>query len=175
MHFKQVFQELTKPELYPDCIMLTQMRAKLPREAVNLLAGVTEVMTAWKQLDRRYGNREEAIMQVKHQLRNVKVGNGAAFEQLENLRIAVQTATAHLDAVGGKDELFVDHSIVGLLLSKIPYAYQERWYLLSTDPSKLVAGETTGMRFTRWLEKEGEAANGARLVQIGNNLQRRCY
>ena len=170
--FKRVFQELTQSEAYPDCFMLTQMRERLPKEAVALLAGVTCVATAWKQLDRRFGNREQAIMQAKHRLWCVKVGNGAAFEQLENLRIAVQIATAHLEAVGGGAELFADSSIFGVLLGKIPFAYQERWHLLSTNPRDVVVGETTGMRFRRWLEREGEAANAARLQQMGNALIR---
>ena len=166
--FKRIFKGLTVAEDLPECFMLTQLRDRLPKEAVELLAGVTEVGIAWKHLDRRYGNRDQAIMQAKHRLRHAKVGTGAAFEQLENLRIAVQTASAHLEAVGAKEELFVDASIFGTLISKIPFAYQERWHLLSTDSSTQDEGESTGVRFVRWLEREGEAANAARLVRIGN-------
>ena len=170
--FRHLFSELVRAEDYPEVVMMVQLRERIPKEAVNLLAGVVEVKEAWERLNKKYGDKEQAILQAKHRLRCVKLGTGPAFEQIDNLRLAVQTARAHLMAVGAGEELFADRSIFGHLINKVPHAYQERWHLLATDAKAQVSTESTGEIFTRWLEREGEAANSARLMRMNVTLSK---
>ena len=170
--FQHLFVELTQAEDYSDVILMVQLRERIPKEAVALLAGVVDVKEAWERLGRRYGDREQAILQAMHRLKSSRMGSGPAYEQIDNLRLAVQTARAHLRAVGAEDELFSDRSIFGHLILKVPYTYQERWHLLTTDMVNKTSTETKGQMFTKWLEKEGEAANSARLMKMSASYSR---
>ena len=74
--FKRLFLELTQEELFSPCFVLANMRQQLPSEAVELMAGITDPEEAWKRLDRRYGNRLQAILHAKQRLKTCKVGSG---------------------------------------------------------------------------------------------------
>ena len=164
--FRRLFKELTNAEACTDVFLMVQLRERIPKEAAGLLAGVTESREAWEVLEARYGNKEQAILQAMHRLRATKVGNGPAYEQVENLRIAVRIAKAHLRAVGAEEELFVDRTIFAQLVNKIPFSCQERWHLLSTGLDAQRSTESTGERFSRWLEEEGRAATATRFMKM---------
>ena len=75
-----------------------------------------------------------------------------------------------LKAVGAETELLNDVSMPAQLVAKLPAPEQERWHQDKTsskfreDPKKL------GEKFLAWLERQGAAANSARLTQQALSL-----
>ena len=67
--FRRYFGELTKDEQFPPGIMMAQIREHLRTpEARALIAGKTEPTEAWKALEKRYRDKELALVNVRHKL-----------------------------------------------------------------------------------------------------------
>ena len=77
----------------------------------------------------------------------------------------VNEARATLKAVGAEDELFNDVSMVAQLVAKLPASEQERWHQDRTSPGFREDKRKLGEMFLAWLERQGAAANLARLTQ----------
>ena len=83
--FRRVFRELAAHEDYSPPLYLAQLRGRLSADAKAVIAGITKVEEAWEELDRRYGNREQAIMTARHKLLHVRL-SGPWFQQVEELQ-----------------------------------------------------------------------------------------
>ena len=60
---------MTKDEQFPSGIMMAQIREHLlTQEAKALIAGKTKPTEAWTALDKRYGDKELALVNVRHKL-----------------------------------------------------------------------------------------------------------
>ena len=70
--------------------------------------------------------------------------------------------------------MFNDASLVAQLVAKLPESGQELWHLDRTTPEAVASRETTGARFLAWLERQGEAANSARIGQQALSLTRQA-
>ena len=57
---------------------------------------------------------------------------------------------------------------------KLPASGQERWHQDRMAPEFVTSPETLGVKFLAWLEKQGEAANSARLRQQALYLARQA-
>ena len=67
--FRRYFLELTAEERFSPAIMMAQMREHLSsREAKALIAGKTDPAEAWTALNRRYGDNDLALVNVKYKL-----------------------------------------------------------------------------------------------------------
>jgi hypothetical protein len=168
--FKRVFLDLTGAEGYSDTLLLAQLRPRLPAEAQQLIRGITIVEEAWNRLGERYGNRTLAIITAKNQLINLKTGGGQPHEQLEALLQGVRQALTALRAVQADETLFADFSLISLLLRKVSRNHQERWHLFSTSQDFLEDDGSEGVKFCSWLEREGKAAQAARLTKLSGDL-----
>ena len=105
--FRRYFGELTKDEQFPPGIMMAQIREHLRTpEARALIAGNTEPTEAWKAQDKRYGDKELALVDVQHKLASLDTSRGEGYEKVETLLQGVNEARATLKAVGAEEELF---------------------------------------------------------------------
>ena len=57
-------------------LKLAQLRANLPAQAQESIAGTTEPEEAWTLLDEQYGNRNIAIMSAIHRMETLKLYHG---------------------------------------------------------------------------------------------------
>merc|ERR1712082_249139 len=94
--FKQQFIELTEHAGYPEAVLLSMLRDKLPREGKDLIAGVREVGEAWDRLSRRYGDRKTAIHTIQRRLYSLSLRSGEPHEKMEELAREVERATSLL-------------------------------------------------------------------------------
>ena len=93
---------------------------------------------------------------------------------MEALLQGVNEAQAILKAVEAETELFNDVSLVAQLVAKLQASGQERWHQDQTNPEFLKSQKKVGVKFLAWLERQGEAANLARLTQQALSLARQA-
>ena len=79
-----------------------------------------------------------------------------------------------LKAVGAEAEIFNDKSLVAQLVAKLPESGQEQWHLDPMSPEAVASKETSGARFLTWVERQGKAANSARIGQQALSLTRQA-
>ena len=140
------------------------------REAKALIAGKAEPAEAWAALNRRYGDKDLALVNVKYKLVSLDTSKGERYEKVETLLQGVNKARATLKAVGAEAELFNDVSVVAQLVAKLPASEQERWHQDRTSTDFREDQRKLGEKFLAWLERQGAAANSARLTQQALSL-----
>ena len=114
------------------------------------------------------------MVNVMHKLAHLDTSKEKGYGKVEVLLQGVNEAQAILKAVGAEAEIFNDASLVAQLVAKLPESGQERWHLDWTSPEAVASRETSGARFLAWLEKQGEAANSARIGQQALLLTRQA-
>ena len=120
---------MTTEEQFTPAIMMAQLREHLSsREAKALIAGKTDLAEAWTALNRRFGDKDLALVNVKHKLVSLDTSQGAGYEKVETLLQGVNKARAMLKAVGAETELLNDVSMPAQLVAKLPAPEQERWH-----------------------------------------------
>ena len=164
--FKLQFQELCGGERYPGIIELTQLRQKIPKEAVAALAGLTSPSIAWERLDELYGNREAGILSAVRQLRSFKSVKSAPCDQIIDLVRAVQRCRTLLSSMDATEEYHNDRETTASIVDKLPVAAQERWFQRRPPPDESQVQRSIFL--VGWLEEERKAAVAVHL----NNLAR---
>ena len=71
-------------------------------------------------------------------------------------------------------EPFNNASLVAQRVAKLLDSGHERWHQDRTAPEFVTRQETLGVQFLAWLERQGEAANPARLIQQALSLARQA-
>ena len=137
----------------------------LSPEAKALIAGKTEPTEAWTALDKRYGDKELALVNVRHKLASLDTSRGEGYEKVETLLQGVNEARATLKAVGAEAELFNDVSVVAQLVSKLSGSHQDRWHQDKTSNDFMNDRRKTGEKFLGWIERQGAAAVSAGLTR----------
>ena len=174
--FKKVFISLTEAEGYREIFCVTQLKTRLPHEALDLIRGMDQMEEIWLRLNERYGNREQAILHANHRLSTHVIGGGAGYSQLESLRGAVRTYQTSLRSVDASSLAFSDIGLVGRLILKLPGPYQDRWHYYVTGDFPNEGGFVSqGERFVLWLNREGAAANNQHLAHLSAEFQKELY
>ena len=162
---------MTAEEQFSPAIMMAQLREHLSsREAKALIAGKTDPAEAWLALNRRYGDKDLALVNVKYKLVSLDTSKGEGYEKVETLLQGVNKARATLKAVGAEAELFNNVSVVAQLVAKLPASEQERWHQDRTSTDFREDQRKLGEKFLAWLERQGAATNSARLTQQALSL-----
>ena len=127
--FWRYFTELTAEEQFSPAIMMAQLREHLSsRKAKALIAGKTDPVEAWIALNRRYGDKDLALVNIKYKLVNLDTNKREGYEKVETPLQGFNEARATLKAVGAETELFNNVSMVAQLVAKLPASEQERWH-----------------------------------------------
>ena len=93
--FRRYFTELTAEEQFSPAIMMAQLREHLSsREAKALIGGKTDPAEAWAALNRRYGDKDLALVNVKYKLVSLDTSKGEGYEKVETLLQGVNEARA---------------------------------------------------------------------------------
>jgi hypothetical protein len=169
--FQQTFQQLTADQGMSDSVLLAHLRRCLAPcpEALNLIMGITVPKEAWKELEARFGDRDLALVTVRHELLNLSVSGKPGHEQVEALRNAVRKAQAQLKSLGASS-VFGDTTLVGRLVHKLSSQHQWDWHRHSTAQPYRQDTREQGEKFIEWLEEMGQAAKSARLTEVSAAL-----
>ena len=109
-----------------------------------------------------------------HKLAYLDTSEEERYGKVEVLLQGVNEAQAILKVVGAKAEIFNDASLVAQLVAKLSDSGQEQWHLDWTSPEAVANQVTSGVWFLAWLERQGEAANSARICQQALSLTRQA-
>ena len=165
--FKSLFQQLCGGERYPSVIELTQLRQKIPKDAVQTIAGLTSPSEAWKRLDEIYGNRESAILSAIRKLRAFKPSKSADCDQVIEVARSVQRCQMVLEAVLAMDEFHSDRETVACVIDSLPATAQERWFHRGPAPTKTHVERSKALLV--WLEEERRAAVSVHLHNLAKS------
>ena len=97
---------MTKDEQFPPGIMMAQKREHLlTKDTKALISGKTDPTEAWTSLDKWYGDKKLALINVQYKLANLDTSRGEGYKKVEALLQGVNEARATLNAVGAEAEL----------------------------------------------------------------------
>ena len=168
-----MFKELTEGEGLRPAVLLAQLRDYLSCvQARGLITDKTDVKETWEALDRRYGDRELAVINAKYQLLHLDTTKGQPYKQVEALQQGVTKSLSILRSVDAESEFLNDLALIAQLVAKFPQSWQERWHLDRTGPSFKQNKLPLGQKFVSWLDRQSEAANSARLTQMSLDLEK---
>ena len=156
---------MTENEHFPPAIMMAQLREHLiTKEAKALIAGKTDPTEAWTALNKRYGDKDLALVNVKYKLASLDTSRGDGYEKVKTLLQGVNEARASLKAVGAEEDLFNNVSVVAQLVAKLSALDQDRWHQDKTSNKFRNDQRKLGEKFLALLERQGAAANSAILT-----------
>ena len=89
------------------------------------MAGRVEVKEVWAALDRRYGDKNLAIINTKARLAQLDTGQGEDFYKVERLLEGVTKGRASLKALGAEEDILNNLALVSSLITKLPKSHQE--------------------------------------------------
>ena len=167
--FNSQFCQLCSSEHYSAVLELSQLKTKLPKEAVQAIVGLTDPTTAWERLDQLYGNIEMSVVAALRWLRNFKLSKHTAHDQVMELAAALQRCCTLLQGIGRGDEFVKDRETVALVVRSLPADSQRAWYR-----RRVPTGETTkekGQFMLDWLEDERQAAVVIHLDELTTKMQ----
>ena len=163
------FRELCGGEKYPAVIELTQLRQKIPKEAVCAIAGLTEPSQAWDRLDELFGNREAVILSTIRKLRGFRSSKSSPCEQVIEVVRAVQKCSTILTSMDALHELHTDRETTASVIDMLPASSQERWFHRRPDSCETPTQRCKSM--IEWLEEERKAAVAVHLHNIAKTSQ----
>ena len=171
--FQFQFQQLCVGESYSDIVELAQLRQKLPRDAVQVVAGLSSPDIVWSRLDEVYGNCEMPILTALKRVRSFKTTKTARNEQIIELVTTVQRCRTVLENLNALGDLLSDGETVAAIVYCLPHDTYEQWYQ-RWEP----VGEThveKGMDLLEWLEEERQNAVKVHAHALGSRRRRwRC-
>ena len=85
LEFRETWHLLVAETYQNPSLYLLQLKNHIPKEAKNMLRGVTVVEEAWAVLDSHYGDKNAAVATVTANLRHLKVSGTASHEKLESV------------------------------------------------------------------------------------------
>ena len=167
VEFRSQFHELCQGEGYTLILEMAQLRLKLPREAINLIAGLQSPTKAWKRLEELYGNRELSILSAIRNLREFKSSKSAAHEQVIKLVSAVQKCQMELQNVKATCDLLGDRESVASIIQALPLTIRDKWY------DRKVPEDTykKGRYLMKWLEEQRQNAVRVRMDVMATRLR----
>ena len=116
-------------------------------------------------LNKWYGDKDLVLVNVKYKLASLDRSRGDGYKKVEGLLQGVNEARATFKAVGAKADSFNDVSVVAQLVTKLSVSHQDRWHQDKTVTEFQNDQRKLGEKFLAWLERQGAAANSARLTQ----------
>ena len=116
---------------------------------------LTKEAKFWTALDKRYRDKELALVNVRHKLASLDTSRGEGYKKVETVLQGVNEATATLNAVGAEAELFNDVSVGAQLVSKLSASHQDRWHQDKTSTDFRNDQRKPGEKFLAWLERQG--------------------
>ena len=165
--FRNQFRELCRGEQYTPILEMAQLKMKLPREALTMIAGIQCPDAAWTKLEELYGNRELSIMSALKNLRDFKSSKQASHEQVIEIAMAVQKCRTELDNIGAIKELLGDREALACVVQSLPTTVRDKWY------DKKIPEETAekGQFLLTWLEEQRENAIRLRLDMMAARMR----
>ena len=109
-------------------------------------------------LDLHCGDKNAAMVTIISGRRHLKLTGASSHDKLEGLAQAVQQAGTSLRHVGAEALLASDFTLIGCLITKLPYNYGNRW----DDYAAGAGGDVTWDLFKGWLARIRGAARVTR-------------
>ena len=120
----------------PEESELDKLRDAVPRQAKDMLFGVTQLVEAWKVLDQRYGNKDVISRKLKDQLKNIVCEGSNDPEKLMDLKIKVKNVVTRLETMGLQADLSHDREFLSAVYNAMPQRYRVKWLDLEKSDDK---------------------------------------
>ena len=120
----------------PEESELDKLREAVPRQAKDMLYGVTSLTEAQKILTHRYGNPDLISKKLKDQLKNVVCEGSNDPEKLMDLRIKVKNVVTRLETMELSADLTHDREFLSAVYNAMPQRYKTKWLDLTKSKDK---------------------------------------
>ena len=157
--------DLQRGQSTTDAIQLRQLREKLPKAAQEMIRGIGPanggIRAAFDRLEKEYGDRDLNILTVQKQLDAFQPKSRDGPSKVEELCHEVERASNLLRGMGAERELERERGLIGRLINKLPFTYQNLWDEHFTSPSTEQCGSEWQV-FQNWLLRQRGIALNAK-------------
>ena len=125
----------------PDVFELDLLKRNLPEDGRKKLFGCDSLPTAWRLLDKMYGDQKLIIQKLKSKLRNLKPKSREPHEIVIELADEVEYLVKRLRLLGATTVLTIDVDFLNSIYKNLPEFHRQKWddYDQSGYPSEWAA------------------------------------
>ena len=139
--FHRKWLAVVGPALLPEEAEIDRLRDALPKNAKEMLTGVSRITKAWDILDKRFGDKDLIATKLKNELKNITFKEKTDHEKVIAISIKVRSLVSRLETLKAADALKYDGEFVSAVYFQFPDRQKCRWleFDKSTYPDKWTA------------------------------------
>ena len=127
LEFHRKWLAVVGPAHLPEEAEIDRLREALPKDAEEMLIGVTKLSAAWSILKKRYGDEDLIIVKLKNELKALSIPVGLDHETMINLTIKVRSLVTRLKQLKAAKALKYDAEFVAAIYFQLPERYKQEW------------------------------------------------
>jgi hypothetical protein len=125
--FYRKWLAIVGPARLPEEAEVDRLRDALPKEAEEMLTGVSKVSRAWDILRKRFGDEDLIATKLKNELKALTITVKLDHEKIISLVIKVRSLMTRLDTLKASEALKYDGEFVSAIYFQLPYRHKQEW------------------------------------------------
>ena len=125
--FSRKWAAIVGPARLPEEAELDRLREALPKDAEEMLIGITKLSIAWSILKKRYGDEHLIAIKLKNELKTLIIPPGLDHERLINLCIKVNSIVTRLKQLGASEALKYDGEFIAAVYFQLSNRHRQEW------------------------------------------------
>ena len=125
--FYRKWAAIVTPARLPEEAEIDRLREAIPKEAEEMLIGVTKLNKAWEILKKRYGNEDLIAVKLKNDLKSLNIPAGLDHERIIALSIKVRSLVTRLQHLKASEALRYDGEFVAAIYFQLPNRHKQEW------------------------------------------------
>ena len=125
--FTRKWLAVVGPANLPEEAEVDRLRDSLPKDAKEMLTGVSKVSKAWDILGKRYGDKDLIATKLKNELKGLTFKEKADHEKIIALVIKIRSLVTRLETLQASDALHYDGEFISAVYFQLPERQRFRW------------------------------------------------
>ena len=125
--FHRKWLAVVGPANLPEEAEVDRLRDALPKDAMEMLTGVSKVSKAWEILSKRFGDKDLIATKLKNELKGLTFKEKADHEKVIAIAIRIRSIVTRLESLQASDALKYDGEFVSAVYFQLPDRQKSKW------------------------------------------------
>ena len=131
--FHRKWLAVVGPARLPEEAEIDRLRDSVPKDAMDMLTGVTKITKAWELLTKRFGDRDLIATKLKNELKSLSISVKHDHEKIIALVIKVRSLVSRLETMKASEALRYDGEFVSAVYFQLPERHKVKWLEFDSD------------------------------------------